>query len=71
MKEENLLNAYAREDIIEEVLIRMDVRTGAKSGMGAAINELRLYKKFYTEEFNILINDMKLNLKEKFQNLNW
>lgn len=59
MHDNNLLVNYAHEDVIEDVLQRMDRRLGSISGMGGAITELRLYKQEYTAEFKTVFGELQ------------
>lgn len=59
IKMENLLVNYASEAKIEQVLKRMDKRTGAISGMSSAINELRVYKSMLIIEFTDFMEEMQ------------
>lgn len=59
IKMENLLVNYASEAKIEQVLKRMDKRTGAISGMSSAINELRVYKSMLIIEFTEFMEEMQ------------
>ena len=59
MYQNNLLVNYARETVVELVLQRMDMRMGSISGMGGAIEELRIYKDEYTEEFRTIFQEIQ------------
>lgn len=58
MKMENLLYNYASESKIEQVLGRMDRRTGNISGMSTAVRELRQFKPEYELEFKAFFEEI-------------
>lgn len=58
MKMENLLYNYVFESKIEQVLGRMDRRTGGVSGMSTAIRELRQFKPEYELEFKAFFEEL-------------
>jgi len=62
MYQNNLLVDYAREDVIKLVLERMDKRLGSISGMGKAIEELRMFKDEYTQEFKTVFQELQERL---------
>ena len=66
MYQNNLLLTYAEEDVIELVLQRMDKRLGSISGMGRAIQELRIYKDEFTKEFRIFFQEIQAHLSTRF-----
>ena len=67
MTRDSLLESYASEAGIDSVLQRMDKRTGGVSGMRTAINELRLHKAAYTEEFFAFFDEMQIHLRGLFK----
>jgi acyl carrier protein phosphodiesterase len=69
MKNDNLLSAYAEESGIDDVLQRMDSRTGNVSGMSGAGQELRAFKNQISADFEILFKDLQEHLKLKFPGL--
>jgi acyl carrier protein phosphodiesterase len=66
MHQNNLLVNYAREDIVEMVLQRMDKRMGSISGMGKAIEEFRIHKPEYTNEFRNVFQEIQDHLFSRF-----
>lgn len=66
MTRDSLLESYESEAGIDSVLKRMDKRTNGISGMGSAMDELRLHKKAYSEEFHVLFSELQTYLIERF-----
>lgn len=66
MYQNNLLVNYAKENVVELVLKRMDQRLGSLSGMGSAIEELRFYNYEFTEEFKTFFRDIQEHVYSKF-----
>ncbi|MCH4823766.1 acyl carrier protein phosphodiesterase [Gramella lutea] len=59
MVEDNWLLSYAEFDGIEKVLSGMNRRTGGKSGMHLATNELREHYSEFQSEFEIFFEDVR------------
>ena len=66
MYQNNLLVTYAQEDVIELVLQRMDKRMGSISGMGGAIDELRIHKTEYTAEFRSVFLEIQKHVSSNY-----
>jgi acyl carrier protein phosphodiesterase len=69
IKIENLLYAYASESKIEQVLRRMDNRTGGVSGMTGAIRELRLYRNSFESEFRLFMNEILIYIAGELRSM--
>lgn len=66
MYQNNLLVTYSKEIVVELVLQRMDKRMGSISGMGRAIEELRIYKDEYSEEFKAFFQEIQEHITLTF-----
>ena len=68
--EDNWLLSYAKIQGIQQVLQGMNRRTGRKSGMNHATEELREYYNEFEIEFRAFFEDLRKFSKEKIEDLN-
>lgn len=67
----NWLVSYASTDGIAKILMQMDHRTGNKSGMKQAINELTEFYTEFEEEFTLFFESLKAFAEDKLAELNY
>ncbi|MFD2603331.1 acyl carrier protein phosphodiesterase [Flavobacterium suzhouense] len=70
MVQYNWLVSYATVEGIARILTQMDNRTKNKSGMRTSVDELLEFYKEYETEFTAFFEDMKVHVKEKFDEIN-
>lgn len=67
MEQENWLFNYATVEGIGKILSQMNIRTGNRSRMNLAVNELNIYYTEFEEEFRIFFKDLQFFANEKIQ----